>query len=382
MGLPTGPTVTFLFTDIEGSTRLERAVGPDAWASVVARHDEIARSAIEAAGGSVVKTEGDAVFAAFPEADDAVAAAVHLQRALADEAWPGATSLAVRAGLHTGQGRLRDDRGGADAPDYVGIDVNYTARLAAAANGRQLVVSDVTLRSLEDVKEVAGRLGVTFVDEGLRALRDFEEPARVHRVVIPAAADDTRPLRTLEAPSNLPSDVTSLVGRDAEVAEAAEALTNSRVVTLSGPGGSGKTRLALAVARATRDRFPHGTWFVDLAAIREPAFIEPSIATTLGIRESRDEPFEIVLRGYLRGRSVLLVLDNLEQLLPAAADIVATLVRGAPDLRILATSRELLRITGERAFPVPPLDIAAGVELFIERARGHRVDAVQSDADR
>jgi predicted ATPase/class 3 adenylate cyclase len=382
MGLPIGPTVTFLFTDIEGSTRLERAMGSAAWASVVARHDEIARSAIERAGGAVVKTEGDAVFAAFPDAADAIGAAVYLQCALADEAWAGPAPLTIRAGLHTGEGRLRDDRGGADAPDYVGIDVNYTARLAAAANGRQLVVSDATVRAIGDVAGVAGRLGVTFVDEGLRALKDFEEPERVHRIVVPAAADDARPLRTLEAPSNLPSDVTSLVGRDAEVAGAAEALVDSRVVTLSGPGGSGKTRLALAVARTTRDRFPHGTWFVDLAAIRDASLIEPSIAATLGIRESRDEPIDVVIRNHLRDRSVLLVLDNLEQLLPEAADIVAAIVRAAANVRILATSRELLRITGEHAYPVPPLDVTAGVELFLERARAHRADAVQTAADR
>ena len=382
MALPTGPAVTFLFTDIESSTRLERSVGATAWAGVVARHDALLRAAIEGSGGVVVKTEGDAFFAAFDQPGAALRAAADAQRAIAVEAWPGDLRLRVRMGLHLGEGRLR--HGGPDAPeDYVGIDVNYTARIAAAGNGGQVVVSDALVRILPAASgapgEIVGLEGVRLVDEGFRAVKDFDEPARLHRLVVPGAADDPRPLRTSEAPTNLPGEVTTLIGRETEIAEVREALAGNRIVTLIGPGGSGKTRLALGVARETKSRFPNGVWFVDLAAVRDPALLEAAIAATIDVRESSDRTIQEALGAYLRDRTALLVLDNLEQLLPDAAEIVARVVRAAPNLRVIVTSRELLRIAGERGHPVPPLDTEAGMALFLDRARTHRPDLALTD---
>jgi predicted ATPase/class 3 adenylate cyclase len=370
MTLPTGPAVTFLFTDVEGSTRLEQRVGSEAWASLVARHDTMLRTAIEGHGGVVVKTEGDAFFAAFARATDALTGAAAAQRAIAAEAWPPEARIQVRMGLHTGEGRIRHGLAAGAPEDYVGIDVNYTARIAAAANGRQVVVSDVLARAVDATLPEA----TTLVDEGLRAVKDFDEPLRLYRLVVPGAADDHRALRTTEVPTNLPGEVTAFVGRASELERLRGLLGGSRIVTLTGPGGSGKTRLALALAHEVRASFPHGVWFVDLAAVRDPALVEASIGLALGVKETADRPMVEALRVHLRDRIVLLVLDNLEQLLPNAADTVARLVREAPQVRLLVTSRELLRIAGEQGYVVPPLDSDSGVGLFEERARSHRPD--------
>jgi predicted ATPase/class 3 adenylate cyclase len=390
MSLPTGPRVTFLFTDIEGSTRLERTVGSATWAAVVAEHDRRLRSAIESAGGVVVKTEGDAFFAAFIDPGSAIEAIAAAERAIAAAGWPAATAspgpstdgleLRVRAGLHLGDGTLRARASDHDPLDYVGIDVNYAARIAAAANGGQVVVSDALATELApDLDRLLTRTGTSLVDAGLRLVKDFEEPARLHQLVVPGAADDQRPLRTLEAPTNLPYEATSLVGRDAEIERLSAALEEGRIVTLTGPGGSGKTRLAIGVAHAVRTRFPHGVWFVDLAAVRDPNLLESTIGAVIGVRESGGQTADETIRAYLGDRQALLLLDNLEQLQPGAADRVAALIRACPHLRVLVTSRELLRISGERGFPVPPLDLEAGVRLFEDRARAQRPDLVLND---
>jgi predicted ATPase/class 3 adenylate cyclase len=380
MTLPTGPAVTFLFTDIEGSTRLERAVGSADWAGLVARHDALLRAAIEGNGGAVVKTEGDAFFAAFDRPDAAAEGAVAAQRAIAAADWPASARPRVRMGLHLGEGRLRHGRAEGDPEDYVGIDVNYAARIAAAGNGGQVVLSQALFEALGAAgASFDGAGGVSITDEGLRAVKDFEDPLRLHRLVIAGVADDDRRLRTLEPPSNLPAQVTELVGRAAEIERLRDVLGGSRIVTLTGPGGSGKTRLALGVAQAVRDRFPHGTFFVDLAAVRDVGLLESAIAATLGLRESADRAMGDALRGHLRDRTVLLLLDNLEQLLPDAAEIVGALARGASELRLLITSRELLRIGGERGQLVPPLETDAGVELFEARALALRPDLPLTD---
>jgi predicted ATPase/class 3 adenylate cyclase len=373
MSLPTGPAVTFLFTDIEGSTRQERQVGSEAWAGIVARHDALLRAAIESNGGIVVKTEGDAFFAAFDRPDLAARAAVAAQRAIASEAWPDNCEVKVRMGLHLGEGRLRFGTGAGEAEDYVGIDVNYAARIAAAGNGGQIVLSHALVDALGP-DGLPGGDGVTHQDEGLRAVKDFEEPQRLHRIVVQGAADDSRALRTIDPPSNLPGDVTELVGRDEEIVNLRQLLDSTRILTLTGPGGSGKTRLALGVAQSVRDRFPHGTWFIDLAAVRDAGMLEPAIAATLGLRDSADHTMAEALKLHLRERTTLLLLDNLEQLLPQGADVVASIARGAPEVRCLVTSRELLRIGGERGHPVPPLDPDAGIRLFEARAAAIRPD--------
>ncbi len=218
------------------------------------------------------------------------------------------------------------------------------------------------------------------VDDGPRAVKDFDDPIPLYRLVVPGAADDARPLRTTEVPTNLPGDVTTLVGREDEIERVRADLVASRIVTLAGPGGSGKTRLALAVAGAVRDQFPNGVWFVDVAGLRDADLLEPAIAVTLGVRETPDRTASEALHAHIRERTVLLVLDNLEQLLPTAAGIVAGLVRAAPGLRALVTSRELLRVTGERGHPVPPLDGEAAIALFLDRARAHRPDFVADAA--
>ncbi|HEX8026040.1 MAG TPA: adenylate/guanylate cyclase domain-containing protein, partial [Candidatus Limnocylindrales bacterium] len=381
MSLPTGPAVTFLFTDIEGSTRLERQVGSATWAEIVADHDRRFRAAIEGAGGVVVKTEGDAIFAAFADPGTALAGVVRGQQALAAAPFAADTPIRVRAGLHLGVGRLRTDLAAGAPEDYVGIDVNYAARISAAGNGGQIVLSDALVQAVGGAGATPPG-GETLVDEGLRRVKDFDEPARLYRLVVPGAADDDRPLRTLDAPSNLPQESTTLVGREAEIERLATELRTGRIVTLTGPGGSGKTRLAIGVAEVVRGSFPHGTWFVDLADVRQVDLFEPTIAITIGIRESSERSLADALRGFLRDRQVLLVLDNLEQLLPPAAETTAGLIRSAPGLRILATSRELLRIGGERGHVVPPLDIAAGAALFEDRARTHRPDLAIDDATR
>jgi predicted ATPase/class 3 adenylate cyclase len=377
MALPTGPAVTFLFTDIEGSTRLEQAVGSSEWARLVGRHDALVRAAIEAAGGVVVKTEGDAFFAAFAEPGSAVRAAADAQRAIAADAWPDGATPRVRMGLHLGEGRLRHGAPG-DPEDYVGIDVNYAARIAAAGNGGQIVLSEALVAALVgSLPAETGAAGeARLVDDGLRAVKDFDEPRRLHRLVVPGAADDARRLRTLDPPSNLPGNVTDLVGREDEIDRLSVILDANRVVTLTGPGGSGKTRLALGVAARVKDRFPHGTWFIDLAAVRDADLLEPTTAMTIGLRETPERTFAGALRDHLRERQTLLVLDNLEQLLPPGAEIVASVARGAPSVRFLVTSRELLRISGERGHPVPPLDVDAGVALFTARATALRPDLV------
>ena len=382
MALPTGPGVAFLFTDIEGSTRTERAVGSAVWTELVARHDDLMRRAIERHAGSVVKTEGDAFFAAFSGPAEAVAAAAEAQRALATERWAGDAAIRVRMGIHLGEGRLRTRLAAGDPEDYVGIDVNYAARIAAAANGGQIVLSAPLVRALPpQVGRLPGMEDVGVVEDGLRAVKDFDEPAPLFRLVVPGAADDDRPLRTTEVPSNLPGDVTSLVGRETEIELVHRDLDTARIVTLTGPGGSGKTRLAIAAARELRDRYPHGVWFVDLATVGDVGLVEPVIAAAVGVRESPERTVAEALHAHLRDRTALLVLDNLEQLLPAAADVVARLVRSAPHVRVLLTSRELLRIAGERAHAVPPLDPDEGIALFVDRARAHRPDlALTEDA--
>ena len=375
MALPTGPAVAFLFTDIEGSTRSERAMGSATWAQVVGRHDQLMRRAIERHGGSVVKTEGDAFFAAFPGAAESVSAAADGQRALATESWPGGQVLRVRMGLHLGEGRLRTRHAAGEPEDYVGIDVNYAARIAAAGNGGQIVLSQRLVAALPpELNGLPGLEDVRLVDEGLRAVKDFQEPLPLFRLVVPGAANDDRRLRTTDVPTNLPGDVTSLFGREREIAQVHRDLDAARIVTLTGPGGSGKTRLAIAAARELREHYPHGVWFVDLATVGNVALVEPAIAAAVGVRESPERTFAEALRDYLRDHRALFVLDNLEQLLPAAADLVAALVRAAPHVRVLVTSRELLRIAGERARPVSPLGLDEGVALFVDRARAHRAD--------
>jgi predicted ATPase/class 3 adenylate cyclase len=373
MTLPVGPAVTFLFSDVEGSTRLAKELGADAWETLLEEHDRLVDSAVRDAGGAIVKHEGDGVFAAFADPTEAVTAAVAFSRALsAVRGDAGQPQARVRIGLHTGEGRLT-----ASGADYVGIDVHYAARVSAAGNGGQIVVSDTTYAGIAGV--VAP--GTELVDAGERRLKDFEIPRVLYRLVVPGAADDERALRTIDAPTNLPTPATNFVGREDEIGGLTSALAETRLLTLTGPGGTGKTRLGLRLAVAVADRFPGGTWFVDLAPLRDPTLIPATIAAALGIAEEPGTPIRRTLEASLKPLVSLLVLDNLEQLLPQAATDVAELLLSCPKLQVLVTSRERLRIAGEREYNVRPLDAESGVKLFLDRARLVRPDVATTDAE-
>jgi predicted ATPase/class 3 adenylate cyclase len=327
VSLPHG-TVTFLFTDVEGSTRLLQELG-DEYADVLADHRRTLRDEFARHGGVEVDTVGDAVFVAFATASDALAAAEAARDALA------AGPIRVRMGLHTGEPTLTEE-------GYVGIDVHRAARIAAAGHGGQILLSQAT-RDLVG----ADRLR----DLGLHRLKDLAVPERLYQL-----GDDEFPPPNSVDQTNLPVQPTPFVGRERELAELLALLDLHRIVTLTGPGGSGKTRLALQAAAESVERYGDGVWFVSLAAVRDPQLIEPTIARVVG---SPDD-----LHEFLTGKRTLLVLDNLEQLLPDAADIVARL-----EARILATSRSRLNIAAEQEFPVPTLPIDDAATLFTQRAR-------------
>ena len=365
--LPTG-TVTFLFTDIEGSTRLWSERGK-AMGGAVKRHDDILRTAIEDNGGFVFATGGDAFSAAFQTTDDALAAAVEAQVFVTGEDW-GEVALLVRMGIHTGEAEERDD-------NYFGPAVNETARLMSAGHGGQILVSETTQRIAGD------RLpdNVVLVDLGERRLKGLDRRIRVYQVTHPDLGVEFPALRGLgESRNNLPSQLTGFVGREAELREVGKLLEVSRLLTLTGAGGSGKTRLAIEVAAEALDAYPDGVWLVDFASIGDPDLILQPVAAVLGLRVSPGLSLTEAVAGYLRQKMALLVLDNAEHLLEAVARLSQALLESCPDLHILATSRERLGISGETVWQVPPLGLpeadgswlellgADAVRLFAERA--------------
>ncbi|HEX6208507.1 MAG TPA: adenylate/guanylate cyclase domain-containing protein, partial [Actinomycetota bacterium] len=367
--LPTG-TVTFLFTDIEGSTRLLQELG-DGYATVQGEHDAILAQAFQASGGVEVRREGDAFFVVFQKPIAALEAAVAAQRSLAEYDWPHGSPLRVRMGLHTGEGAL----GGAD---YVGIDVNRAARIAAAAHGGQILLSEATRGLVEHA--LPG--GVSLRDLGEHRLKDIAHPERLYDVAIDGLPSDFPPLRTLEArPHNLPVQLTSFIGREREIEEATRLLQRARLLTFTGPGGSGKTRLALQVAAETISDHEDGVFFVDLSAVTDPALVPSAIVGVLGVPEEPGRPLSESLEDHLRGLDLLLILDNFEQVVEAAP-IVEQLLTAAPRLRVIVTSRTPLGVRGEHERPVPPFeppdpghlpDLPAlceteAVRLFTERA--------------
>jgi predicted ATPase/class 3 adenylate cyclase len=373
--LPTG-TVTFLFTDIEGSTRLLEELG-ERYRAVQDDHFRLMRAAIAEGEGAEIRTEGDAFFVVFHTAPQAVQAAVAAQRALADHHWPHGEPLRVRIGLHTGEGILGGD-------DYLGIDVNRAARIAAAGHGGQVVLSEAT-RALAEASLPAG---VSLRDLGRHRLKDLARPERLYQLVIDGLPAEFPALKTLDArPNNLPAQLTSFVGREEAIATVKALLADARLLTLTGPGGTGKTRLALQVAAEVLADFADGAFFVDLSAITDPGVVPSEIAGALGMAEEPGRPIVESLKDHLRDRELLLVLDNFEQV-PDAAPAVLGLVEAAPKLKVLITSRAALHLYGEREIPVPPLllpdpahlpDLTSlsqyeAVALFIERAAAVRPD--------
>lgn len=342
-GPPTG-TVTCLFTDIEGSTRLEIDLGTGPYRDIRERHRDLIRAVIAAHGGHEQATEGDSFFVIFRGAVEAVAGAADSQRAIATEPWPDGVAVRVRMGLHTGD---IEAAGG----DVIGYAINRTARIAAVAHGGQVLLSDTT-RGL-----VEGSLpdGVGLRDLGEHRLKDLAAPERLAQLVIDGLPGDFPPPRSLDArPNNLPTQLTTFVGRDKELGEAVALLAGTRLLSLTGPGGTGKTRLSLQVAAAAADDFPDGIWFVPLEPVRDPALVIPTVARTLGVADSRSRPAIDTLADHVGEGRMLLVLDNFEQVVAAGSD-VADLLRRCPNIRCLITTRIALRISGEQEYPVPGL---------------------------
>ena len=325
--LPQG-TVTFLFTDIEGSTRLLHELGGD-YAHVLAEHRRALREAFARHGGVEVDTQGDGFFVVFAKATDAVAAAAAAREALAGG------PVRVRMGLHTGEPMTTDE-------GYVGMDVHRAARIAAAGHGGQILLSQST-------RDLAGSERLR--DLGEHRLKDLAAPERLYQL----GDGEFPPLKSVDQ-TNLPVQPTPFVGRERELAVVLELLASHRIVTLTGPGGSGKTRLALQAAAESVEEYGDGVWFVSLDAVRDPQLIEPTIARVVGGPDD--------LHAFLTGKRTLLVLDNLEQLLPGGAEIVTRL-----DATILATSRSRINVAAEQEFPVPTLPPEEAVSLFTQRAR-------------
>jgi predicted ATPase/class 3 adenylate cyclase len=346
---PLSGVVTFLFTDIEGSTRRWEA-DAEGMRAALAAHDEVLRAAIATHGGRLFKHTGDGVCAAFGSPRSAVDAAVAAQRAL---------ELPVRMGMATGEAELRDG-------DYFGAALNRAARVMAAGHGGQILVAESTAGLLS---------GVDLVDLGPRRLRDLPTPVQVFQVQADGLRTEFPPLRALDSsPGNLRAPPTSFIGRESEVAEIQGAVKAHRLVTLTGVGGVGKTRLALEVAARLADEFPDGVWFFELAAVTDPAAVPDAVAAVLGITQQPGKTVSESVASALEGRVRLLVFDNCEHVLDAAAGLVEAILAHSATVKLLATSREGLRVADEQLWPVPSLDVGAGIDsaavsLFMERAQ-------------
>ncbi len=365
--LPTG-VVTFLITDIEGSTDLLQSQGDDRFAITLARHNEILRRSL-GAEGTVVHVTGDSFFAVFQDPLAAVVAGSDVQKRLASEDWGDGRRVRVRLGVHTGEGRLGSD-------DYVGLDVHRAARISSAARGGQVLLSE------ETVRRVADRLpqDLTLRELGRHRLKDLSKPEELYQLVIEGLLNDFAPIASLsDRVANLPTSETSFVGRKGQIDEVAELITSQRLVTLTGPGGTGKTRLALEVGTRLAENLPSGSFFVDLADVTTEDMIPRAVLTSMKAPLIAGDP-RAELITYLADKELLLILDNYEQILPAAA-LVAELLSSAPRLKLIVTSRAPLHLTAEHEYAVPPLRLPGGhlrsdveiasyesVELFVERA--------------
>ena len=356
--MPSG-VVTFLFSDIEGSTKLwERAT--DAMREALAAHDALLRRIVERHGGHVFKTVGDACCCAFDDPAGALAAAVEAQRALHSASWPREIGeMRVRMGIHSGQCTLRDG-------DYFGPAVNRVARLAAVAYGEQILVSAATAAL---VRDVLPDLGIALRDLGATRLKDLSQPEPAYQVLAEGLRPEFPVLASLDTrPNNLPSQISSFVGRTKELGELNAMLAESRLLTITGPGGIGKTRLAVQLAAEVVERYEDGVWFVDLTATRDAQFVAQTIALALTVQELPSEPIEATLIAYLRNKKLMLLIDNAEQVLAGVARLARLMLGQCPGLTIAVTSREPLHLAGEGVYRVGPLS-DDGTKLFLERAR-------------
>jgi predicted ATPase/class 3 adenylate cyclase len=387
--LPTG-TVTFLFTDIQGSTQLWQGY-PQAMAQALARHHELLSQSIEQQHGYVFQIIGDAFCAAFPTAADGLKAALAAQRALGAELWGETGPIKVRMALHSGAAQAR--AGEYTSGEYLsGLTLSRAARLLSAGHGGQVILSQPTY----DLLAYELPAGVTLKDLGLHRLKDLRQPEHIYQLVVTDLPVDFQPLKSLDArPNNLPGQLTSFVGRERELAEIHRLLIGAhetggganrvtRLLTLTGVGGAGKTRLALQAAADLIDHFADGVWLVELAALSDPDFLPQSVAAALKIEETPGRPVQETLIDFLHNCELLLVLDNCEHLIEAAARLAENLLCACPKLSILTTSREALSILGESAWSVPSLGLppgqasieqiadSAAARLFIQRAMAAR----------
>jgi len=360
MSTPPSGTISFLFTDIEGSTKLLHLLGREQYGHTLGEHHRLLREIWQRHHVHEVDAEGDAFFVAFAHASSAVAAAADAQRALAHAHLPSSNELLVRIGVHSGEAAEHDGK-------YVGLAVHRAARIAAAAHGGQVLVSQTTADLLAD-EQVPG---VGLRNLGLHRLKDLTEPQRLYQLVVEGLPVEFPPPKTLEnRPTNLPSQPTPLIGRERELGELEEVLgcDGVRLLTLTGPGGTGKTRLAIQLAAETIERFPHGAFFVNLAALTDPVLVLPTVVQTLGVKGQTGAQPEQTLAAELCGKRMLLVLDNFEQVLDAATD-VAALLRDTERLKVVVTSRSRLQLSGEHEYSVAALAEDEAVALFAARAQ-------------
>ena len=350
---PTG-TVTLLFSDIEGSTRLLEGLGTERYAGALELHRQLLREAFARHEGYEVGTEGDSYFVTFASAENAVAAAREAQQAIAGAEWPDDAAIRVRMGLHTGEPATSDG-------NYVGMDVHRAARIMAAAHGGQVLVSETTAALLESS---------SLRDLGPQRLKDLLEPIRLYQVEVEGGAGEFPPLRSLHR-TNLPVPGTPFLGREEELSELGSLLAaeNARVVTVTGPGGVGKTRLSLQAAADSAEAFADGVFWVALAPLRDPLLLAATVAQALEVVEHPDRSVTESVIAALAAKRVLLVVDNCEHLLDAVAELVSQLVAACPGLVVACSSRERLRVTAEQVYPVRPMRGSDGKALFVERAR-------------
>jgi predicted ATPase/class 3 adenylate cyclase len=368
--LPTG-TVTFLFTDIEGSTRLLQELG-DEWGDVLQDQRALMRAAITANQGIELGTEGDSFFVVFASATNATRTVVVAQQALASHVWPGGKPVRVRMGLHAGEGRLV-------AGGYVGLDVHRAARIAACGHGGQVVISD----TVHALVEQALPAGVSLRDLGLHRLKDLPRPEQLYQLDIEGLPTEFAPLKTMDVrKNNLPLQLTSFLGRAAELQELKGLLAGGRLVTLLGTGGIGKTRLAIELATEVLEDYAN-VWLAELASISEPGLVAPTLMTAIDVREQAGRSPTEALIDYFGSKSALVILDNCEHLIESCAVLAESLLQACPKLKVIATSREVLGVAGETPWRVPSLAVpdpdrlppleqvaeSTAVALFIDRAQ-------------